>query len=210
LYDDAVPKVSQQYRDARREQILGAARRCFLRNGFHETSMQDLCAELGLSSGSVYRYFVSKEDVILAIAEENMRDVVAVIHALASERRDEGLGAALADVLRLVTKKHQEADLGPISLLVWSEAMRNPALRKRFETLVLQLRADLAEAVRGYQAEGALPADASPDALAALVSSIVPGFILQLALFGEDSMAGVADTVRGLWPGSSGSRLAGQ
>ncbi len=78
-----MPKVSQEYRDARREQILNAARRCFLRDGFHETSMQDLFAEAGLSSGAVYRYFPGKEDVILAIAEENMRDVVEMIHLAA-------------------------------------------------------------------------------------------------------------------------------
>ncbi|HEY0718123.1 MAG TPA: helix-turn-helix domain-containing protein, partial [Streptosporangiaceae bacterium] len=52
-----MPKVTQQYRDARRDQILSAARRCFLRDGFHVTSMQDLFAESGLSSGAVYRYF---------------------------------------------------------------------------------------------------------------------------------------------------------
>jgi AcrR family transcriptional regulator len=45
-----MPRVSQQYRDSRREQILAAARRCFLRDGFHETSMQDLFAESGLSA----------------------------------------------------------------------------------------------------------------------------------------------------------------
>ena len=65
-----MPKVTQQYRDARRDQILGAARRCFLRDGFHSTSMQDLFAEAGLSAGAVYRYFASKDEVIVAIAEE--------------------------------------------------------------------------------------------------------------------------------------------
>ncbi len=44
-----MPKVTQQHMDARREQILDAARRCFLRDGFHSTSMQDLFAEAGLS-----------------------------------------------------------------------------------------------------------------------------------------------------------------
>lgn len=195
-----MPKVTQQYRDARREQILTAARCCFLRSGFHETSMLDLFAEAGLSSGSVYRYFDSKEDVILAIAEENMHEVVAVIHTLAADQREAGLGGVLADVLRLVEKKHQETDLGPMSVLVWSEAIRNPSLRQRFETAVQQMRADLAEAVRGYQAAGTLPKDASPDALAGLFISIVPGFILQLALFGKDRVANVADAAETLWP----------
>ena len=82
----AMPKVSQQYRDARRDQILNAARRCFLRDGFHATSMQDLFAEAGLSSGAVYRYFASKDDVIIAIAEDNMRGVVEMIRDVAAQQ----------------------------------------------------------------------------------------------------------------------------
>lgn len=196
-----MPKVSQQYRDARREQILGAARRCFLRDGFHATSMQDLCAELGLSSGSVYRYFASKDDVILAIAEENLRDIVAVFAALASQRRDEGLGAVLAEVLRLVATKNQETDLGPVSVLVWSEALRNRSLRDRFETAVTQMRADLTDLVRGYQSTGVLPEDVAPEALAALLISIIPGFIVQLGLFGEDHLPDVPAAAARLWRG---------
>ena len=198
-----MPKVTQQYRDARREQILSAARRCFLRNGFHETSMVELFAEAGLSSGSVYLYFPSKDDMILAIAEENMRDVVAVIHALAADQPAGGLGATLAEVLRLVEKKNQETDLGRMSALVWSEAIRNPALAIRFEKGVLQMRADLVAAIRGYQNTGALPKDASAEALATLFISIVPGFILQLGLFGESEVAkaaDVADAAAALWP----------
>jgi AcrR family transcriptional regulator len=72
-----MPRRSQEYRDARRQHILDAAKRCFVRNGFHETSMQDLFAEADLSAGAVYGYFASKDDVILAIAEENIHDVVS-------------------------------------------------------------------------------------------------------------------------------------
>ena len=106
-----MPKISDEQRAARREHILAAARRCFLRQGFHETSMQDLFAEAGLSSGSVYLYFTSKDDVILAIAEENMRDVVAVLHELAASGSGAGesFGATLAQVVRLVEKKHLHA-----------------------------------------------------------------------------------------------------
>ena len=37
--------------------------------------------EAGLSSGAVYRYFASKDEVIMAIAEENTREVLAMMHA---------------------------------------------------------------------------------------------------------------------------------
>ncbi|MEU1561727.1 helix-turn-helix domain-containing protein, partial [Streptomyces mirabilis] len=81
-----MPKVTQQYMDARREQILDAARRCFLRDGFHSASMQDLFTEAGLSAGAVYRHFTSKDEMILAIAEENMREVLDITLTVATNR----------------------------------------------------------------------------------------------------------------------------
>ena len=65
-----VPRVSEAHLAARRQQILDAARTCFLRNGFHQTSMQDVISEAGLSVGAVYRYFPSKNDLITALAEQ--------------------------------------------------------------------------------------------------------------------------------------------
>lgn len=195
-----MPKVSQEYRDARREQILAAAKRCFLRSGFHETSMQDLFAEAGLSSGAVYRYFSSKEDVILAIAEENLRDMAALIHALATSGRSEGLGAALAEVLEAVRDKHAHSQLGAMAVLVWSEALRTPALATKLGVMLGQMRADLADVVREHQARDGLPRQTNVDALTALLFAIIPGFMLQLAMFGDAPVAGIPDAARALWP----------
>src|SRR5215469_3916754 len=127
-----MPKVTPQYRDARRDQILSAARRCFLRDGFHATSMQDLFAEAGLSSGAVYGYFASKDDVIIAIAEENVREVVAMIHDAASGEPGRPIGAVMADIITVVRAKDAEDGLARLALLAWSEALRNPALASRF------------------------------------------------------------------------------
>jgi AcrR family transcriptional regulator len=198
-----MPKVSQEYRDARRNEIVAAAKRCFLRDGFHETSMQDLFAESGLSSGAVYRYFPSKDDLILAIAEENLRDVAALIHTLAVKRNGFGLGDTLAEVLEIVRDKHAQNQLGAMAVLVWSEAVRTPTLAKQFDALLSPVRADFAEVVRESQAAGDLPAAADADALAVLLMSIVAGFILQLAMVGRDAVAGIPDAARALWPGSA-------
>ena len=56
-----MPKVSDAHVEARRQQILEAASACFARQGFHQTSVQDICKEAGLSAGAVYRYFPGKE-----------------------------------------------------------------------------------------------------------------------------------------------------
>ena len=68
-----MPRVSQQYRDARRREILEAAGRCFAENGFHSTSMQDFFEASGLSAGLVYRYFRSKDELITALAGEALQ-----------------------------------------------------------------------------------------------------------------------------------------
>ena len=119
-----MPKVSQQHRDARREQILAAARRCFLRDGFHATSMQDLFAEADLSAGAVYSYFASKDDVITAIAEENLQVAADMIQAIAIERPGQPIGAVLADVMDMLQARDAQDGNVRLTVIVWAEALR--------------------------------------------------------------------------------------
>jgi TetR/AcrR family transcriptional regulator, transcriptional repressor of aconitase len=195
-----MPKVTAQYRDARRDQILRAARRCFLRDGFHATSMQDLFAEAGLSSGAVYGYFPSKDDVIIAIAEDNVRHVVAMIHEVASGEPGRPIGTVLADMMTVVRAKDAEEGLAGLAVLAWSEALRNPVLANRFVDLFAQIRADLTEIVSKHQEAGNLPRDVPAESLASLFLCIVPGYILQLATLGSASVDAVPAAAEALWP----------
>jgi TetR/AcrR family transcriptional regulator, transcriptional repressor of aconitase len=194
-----MPKVSQQYRDARRDQILSAARRCFLRDGFHATSMQDLFTEAGLSSGAVYSYFASKDDMILAIAEENMRGVIETIRTVITQRPDASAGAVIAEVLDVLHAEDARHGIGKLAVIVWGEAIRDPSLATRFATMVTRIRADLAEFVRDRQRSGDLPGEPSADALAAVFMSFVPGYIVQLALLGSAAVEGIPDALRALY-----------
>ncbi|OYQ37815.1 hypothetical protein CHU95_00450 [Niveispirillum lacus] len=54
-------------RQARTDHILAAARRCFARHGFHGAGTADICRDAGISPASLYQYFASKDDLILAI-----------------------------------------------------------------------------------------------------------------------------------------------
>ena len=73
-------RLNIQRQADRRDEILSAAQRCFVRSGFHQTSMQEICTEAGMSAGNLYRYFPSKETIIAGIAE---RDRAAVHQAFA-------------------------------------------------------------------------------------------------------------------------------
>jgi TetR/AcrR family fatty acid metabolism transcriptional regulator len=60
--------VSEQERiDRRRAQILAAASRVFARQGFHRTTVREVAREAGLADGTIYLYFASKQDLLLAL-----------------------------------------------------------------------------------------------------------------------------------------------
>jgi AcrR family transcriptional regulator len=65
-----MPKVDQAHLDSRRQQILEAARVRFTEQGFAGTSMADVVEQAGLSTGAIYRYFVSKDELVVAVCEE--------------------------------------------------------------------------------------------------------------------------------------------
>ncbi|MGY4976779.1 TetR/AcrR family transcriptional regulator [Streptomyces sp. 900105755] len=201
-----MPKVTQQHMDARRKQILDAARRCFLRDGFHSTSMQDLFAESGLSAGAVYRYFTSKDEMILAIAEENMRDVLDITVAVAVSRQGQSMGEVMAELLDVIRVKSAEEDVAGLAVLVWGEAMRNRSLADKLDHLMGGIRANLVTLVRENQERGGLPMSATAEGIAATMLSVLPGYLLQVALLDPAVVAEVPDAVRALWPGPVGER----
>src|SRR5262245_65670139 len=79
----SMPKVSEEHRAARREQILDAAIRCVGREGFHRTTMSHVIAESGLSAGAVYGYFSGKEDLIKASAGRALSGFAELLHGIA-------------------------------------------------------------------------------------------------------------------------------
>ncbi|MET8615242.1 TetR/AcrR family transcriptional regulator [Streptomyces misionensis] len=195
-----MPKVSQQYRDARRAEILAAARRCFVRDGFHGTSMQDLLAEVGLSSGAVYRYFPGKQDMIIAIAEENLAEVTVEVRRMTAVKPAAGIGELLARIFQVIKAKHEEDGFAAIALLVWAESLRDPTLAERIKSTLADVTAELADIVRERQESGGLPAEVPAAQLTQVIVASVPGYILQLATLGPAVVEGLPGAVRALWP----------
>src|SRR3954453_11825091 len=77
-----MPKVSEQHREARRDQIIDAAISCIAKKGFHRTSMADIIAESGLSAGAIYLQFSGKEDIALAVGKRILGNRISEITAL--------------------------------------------------------------------------------------------------------------------------------
>jgi AcrR family transcriptional regulator len=206
-----VPKVSDEYRDARRAQVLGAARRCFVRDGFHVTSIADICREAGVSPGVVYLYFASKDEIITAIAAQNLDGVAEAARRLAHEHAEQGVGVVLAELLAYLRAEHERNELASIALLVWSESLRNKALAQRLQDASTELRATFATLVRDVDAASSADAETDADADAdadtdtdtddtvSAVASFLVGYIMQLATLPTDLVASMPDVVKTLW-----------
>ena len=60
------PEQSQQIREQRRTQIVAAALKLFAEKGLHDTKVSEIAAQAGVSQGTVYWYFDSKEELFEA------------------------------------------------------------------------------------------------------------------------------------------------
>ena len=57
--------AKDDFQAQRQQQIISAAKDCFSRSGFHGASMADISHESGLGAGQIYRYFSSKELIVI-------------------------------------------------------------------------------------------------------------------------------------------------
>lgn len=65
-----MPKLADPTRSARRAQLIAAALACFARAGYQATTMADVAAEAGVSKGTPYLYFPSKQALFIALHDE--------------------------------------------------------------------------------------------------------------------------------------------
>jgi len=175
-----MPKVSSDYREARRRQIVDAAVACFARQGFHRTSMQDIFAASGLSAGAVYGYFASKDDIVAAVADErHALEAALFADALAASDLRQGLHDlvhAYFDWLRDPAEQERRR----LAVQFWAEALSDAHLAQRVSRGE-PFRAELATAIAGAQRSGSFAADLDPDAVARVALAVLQGFVLQQA-----------------------------
>ena len=129
-------RANIQLQADRRFEILEAAQSCFARSGFHQTSMQEICTEAGMSPGNLYRYFRSKEEIIAGIAERDRADAAEQLAAVGNGNFFDGL-AGLAQH-HLVERSAEEVAL---CAEIMAESRRNPAVARIYQDMERDVRA---------------------------------------------------------------------
>jgi AcrR family transcriptional regulator len=185
FYSRGMPKVSDAHRAARRRQILDAAARCFIRNGFHATSMQDVFRESGLSAGAVYRYFPSKHAIVRAIAEETVGEIAQAIDGIVGADPVPSIEEAMAGALAVAERRTAPDGAARIALQVWGESQRDAALAEFVADRYREIRSRFVHLVRRAQVAGEVPAEVDPERLGAVLFGALLGYIMQQLLVGD-------------------------
>src|SRR3954452_15048698 len=126
-------RVDQRTRGARaqeregREELLTAALRVFARRGYRQAGVDEIAAAAGYSKGALYWHFSGKDDLLLALIDEQidapMRAMVALLEAAPPER------ARSAEASREFGRQlRDQRDAVLLEREYWSLAIRDPEL----------------------------------------------------------------------------------
>jgi AcrR family transcriptional regulator len=144
-----------------RAELLAAAHRVFLRDGFHGASLTEIAAEAGYTFGAVYSNFQNKDDLFLAVldAESQRRVPLLVDLLLDAPSLEAGLRATAREYAQYA---QQHPDWTAVYVEFWTHASRQPELRRqvaeRHERLLDTATGLVEEFARRWRVEFTIPA----------------------------------------------------
>jgi AcrR family transcriptional regulator len=160
--------------------------------------MRDICAEAGLSTGAVYNYFRSKDEIVEAVGACGRDATARRLESL--DTPDDAVGAltAVIDALMPMFDTAAVIESSRLDLRLWAEAVHTPRLQKVFCESRDASSAPFAEIVRRGQAGGALDAQLDPEAIARVLLSTLIGLQVQKAIDPDTNVAECTLAIRDL------------
>ena len=126
LMRDRTNATSRRRKEARPRELLDAALALFVEKGFAGSTAEDIAARAGVSKGTLYLYFASKEDLLKGLIAQGFSFHVAI--EARENAGDMGSGELLRDVLTAWQSALMEGDAGGILKLVCTEVRSFPGL----------------------------------------------------------------------------------
>jgi AcrR family transcriptional regulator len=200
-----MPRITEERREARREQILDAARACVLEHGLEAVSMEMIIARSGLSTGAVYRYFKGKDELLGAAVTAASREIGAAVAPVLADSKPV-LPSELVEKLLAAWVSYSQSGVGaaagldrmPVAVHGWSYALADSHLKAALQAGLRGFREACIPFVKQWQANGVVDAGVEPGAVAQLLLSIFLGFVAQRSLTGEAEVQAHADALAAL------------
>jgi TetR/AcrR family fatty acid metabolism transcriptional regulator len=158
----------------KRERILIAAERIFARHGFFAARVSEIAREAGVADGTIYLYFKSKDDLLISLFENRMKQVNDKLRgAIADRPPAEQLRAFIQTYLQLVSDEPTAAEVLTIELRQSSKFMKeydNPQF------------ADFLRMLGGIIADGQARGELDPAIPSHIAARMIFGIVDELAL----------------------------
>lgn len=185
-----MPKVSEEHRQARRDEIARAALACFARKGYERTSMADIIAESGLSAGAIYGHYASKKDLFISV----IGHLLAKRQSELEERTGEGPALSPGQIMiSLINGIRSEPVEARMLLQLWAEAAFDREMHEIVSEFLKRFHATIHRHILAWIAEDPQRGGDDPQRYAERLTPVVlglgPGFMVQRALvddFDED------------------------
>ena len=161
------PRQSASDKKSRtRIQILQAALTCFANKGYHQTSMDDIVAESGLSKGGLYWHFKSKQELFVSLIEWYLASFSdEAFHTWTAEMSATEKIRAMTEFF--LTYNEQLTPFFKITIDFWAQTSEDEQLRAIFDEMLENFRQHLGAIFEEGVARGEFrPVDGSQLALA--------------------------------------------
>lgn len=169
--------------EIRREEILEAALKCFSKRGYHDTRMDDIIKESGLSKGAIYWYFKGKRDIFIFLIVQHLEEDKIIWERLLKEYE---LGPDfLIKAGLLYLKKHFEDEkLSPFFTEFIAESYRDKKIRKKLNEVYKRWIEMVKEAFDMVIKEGKMK-KFDTESLSISLIALIEGLVELKTIFGE-------------------------
>ena len=123
----------------KRSVILDAALKTFVKRGYPDTKVAEIASEAGVAEGTLYNYFQSKEDLLLALFDEKWSMIIAEIKKKIQRLDDPNrkLKAIFSTVVMMFKRNRQLAELFMVDIKQSSIFLNNYTINRIIEFLDL-------------------------------------------------------------------------
>ncbi|MEB3024942.1 MULTISPECIES: TetR/AcrR family transcriptional regulator [unclassified Parvimonas] len=116
--------------EERKWQIRYAAKNVFLRKGFHNTTMEDVISESGMSKGGVYRYYKSISDMLFDLMEDGCEYRYNIVDNFLTSNKNLDKYDAVAEMM--TEKILDDNELSKVYVMFLQEKQYDENLEKLF------------------------------------------------------------------------------
>ncbi len=174
-----MPKLRPETRAERRQLLVDAAWRCAALRGFRDLTVDDVCAEAGVSKGAFYGYFVHKQDLLLALLEDDAATLDSELEQITSTN------SSGVKRLRLFAQAMlaRGEDLARVQVRadLWADLLTEQAVREHLARSMRRRRVLVRSWIEEAVASGEL-LEIPANALASILLALADGLMLHRAL----------------------------